>query len=94
MKKLFALLLCLVLSLSLAVFNFIPISPLDGSKVLFSALSDEGYWKLMRYERYGSVVLIVLVWTGLLGRPLSRLIQGAYGLLFPIAQAAYHLTLS
>ena len=48
----------------------------------------------MRYERYGSVVLIVLVWTGLLGRPLSRLIQGAYGLLFPIAQAAYHLTLS
>ena len=82
------------ISLGFCIFNLIPVPPLDGSKVLFSALSDEGYWKLMRYERYGSVVLIVLVWTGLLGRPLSRLIQGAYGLLFPIAQAAYHLTLS
>jgi hypothetical protein len=45
----------------------------------------------MQYERYGSIALIVLVWTGVLGRPLSRLIRGAYGLLFPIAEAAFHL---
>ena len=45
----------------------------------------------MRYERYGSIALILLVWTGVLGRPLSRLIQGAYSMQFPIARTAFHL---
>ena len=79
------------ISLGFCIFNLIPVPPLDGSKILFSALSDSAYWKLMQYERYGSIVLIVLVWTGVLGRPLSRLIRGAYELLFPIAQAAFQL---
>ena len=79
------------ISLGFCIFNLIPVPPLDGSKILFSALSDSAYWKLMQYERYGSIMLIVLVWTGVLGRPLSRLIRGAYELLFPIAQAAFQL---
>ena len=79
------------ISLGFCIFNLIPVPPLDGSKILFSLLSDQAYWKLMRYERYGSIALILLVWTGVLGRPLSRLIQGAYGMLFPVARAAFHL---
>ncbi len=79
------------MSLGLGLFNLIPFPPLDGSKILFSALSDEGYWKLMRYERYGGMALMLLVWTGVLGRPLSSAIQTVYGFLFPIAQAAYQL---
>ena len=79
------------ISIGFCIFNLIPVPPLDGSKILFSVLPDSAYWKLMRYERYGSIALIVLVWTGVLGRPLSRLIRGAYGLLFPIAEAAFHL---
>ena len=79
------------ISLGLCLFNLIPVPPLDGSKVLFSLLSDSAYWKLMRYERYGSIALILLVWSGVLGRPLSSLIQNVYSLLFPIAQAAFHL---
>ena len=79
------------ISIGFCIFNLIPVPPLDGSKILFSALSDSAYWKLMQYERYGSIMLIVLVWTGVLGRPLSRLIRGAYELLFPIAQAAFRL---
>ncbi len=79
------------ISLGFCIFNLIPVPPLDGSKVLFSALSDQGYLKLMRYERYGSILLLVLVWTGVLGRPLSRLIRAAFELLFPIAQTAFRL---
>ena len=79
------------ISLGFCIFNLIPVPPLDGSKILFSLLSDQAYWKLMRYERYGSIALILLVWTGVLGRPLSRLIQGAYGMLFPVVRAAFHL---
>lgn len=76
------------ISLGLAIFNLIPAPPLDGSKVLFSLIRDESYYKLMRYERYGSVIMLVLVATGALGRPLSQAISAAYGFLFPIAQWA------
>ena len=82
------------ISLALAIFNLIPLPPLDGSKILFSALSDEGYWKLMRYERYGSILLLILVATGLLGRPLSQAVQSAFDALIPISQWACDLVYS
>lgn len=59
------------LSMALAIFNIIPIPPLDGSKVLFSVLSEENYFKLMQYERYGMILLMLVVATGLLRTPLS-----------------------
>ena len=80
------------LSLSLAVFNLLPISPLDGSKVVFSFLSDSAYARLMRYERYGMVLLLVLVWTGILGRPLSAVTGWLYDRLFPLAEWGFTLT--
>ena len=58
------------MSVSFAVFNILPIPPLDGSKVLFSLISDRSYYKLMRYERYGMLLLFALVFTGVLNRPL------------------------
>lgn len=76
------------ISLGLALFNLIPVPPLDGSKVLLSCLSDENYDKLMHYERYGSIIMLVLVATGVLGRPLSTAIDYIYNGLFPIAQWA------
>lgn len=79
------------ISLGLALFNLIPVPPLDGSKVLFSCLSDKGYEKLMYYERYGSIIMLVLVATGVLGRPLSSAINYVYNGLFPIAQWACDL---
>ncbi len=52
------------MSVGLGLFNLIPISPLDGSKVLFAFLPDRAYMTLMRYEKYGMRVLFVLVWLG------------------------------
>lgn len=60
------------MSFALAVFNIVPIPPLDGSKVLFSVMSDESYLKLMRYERFGMIALLLLVSTGVLGNPLQN----------------------
>ena len=79
------------LSLALAIFNFIPISPLDGSKVLFSFLSDEAYAWLMRYERYGMIVLILLVATGATSGFLASVTGWAYDKLFFIAEFGFNL---
>lgn len=49
------------MNLSLAVFNIIPIPPLDGSKVLSAVLPSRIYFRLMEYERYGFIVLIILI---------------------------------
>ena len=61
-----------VLSIGLAIFNILPIPPLDCSKVVFSIFSDKLYRQLMRYERYGMILLIVLLATGVLRTPMNR----------------------
>lgn len=69
------------ISLALAIFNIIPVSPLDGSKVLFAFLPDRAYMTLMRYEKYGMLVLFVLVWLGVGNNILSEGIYRVYELL-------------
>ena len=81
------------LSTALAVFNIIPIPPLDGSKVLFSVLSDESYYKLMRYERYGSILLLLLVVTGLLSKPLGTAVGWLFDQLWCFAEWGFALSL-
>ena len=49
------------ISIALAVFNMLPLPPLDGSKVLFSLLPENAYSKLMHYERYGMIILLIIV---------------------------------
>lgn len=60
-----------VLSVYLGIFNLIPIPPLDGSKILFSFLSGRTYEKLMHYERYGMIILILLLVSGAVRQPLN-----------------------
>ena len=62
-----------VISAGLAVFNLFPIPPLDGSKVLFALLPPRAYGQLMRYERYGMLLLAVLLLTGVIDGPLSAM---------------------
>ena len=60
-----------ILSIGLAVFNVIPIPPLDGSKVLFALLPRRIYYRVRRYERYGFVLLMVVLYLGWLDVPLN-----------------------
>lgn len=48
------------LNLCFMVFNFIPIPPLDGSRILGIFLSNSAYFKLQQYEQYSFIAIILL----------------------------------
>jgi len=72
------------INLVLAVFNLIPIPPLDGSKILAGILPGRQEW-LIWLENYGVIFLLLLLFTGIIGS-LMRVI------LIPIYNALLHFS--
>ncbi len=70
----------------LAIFNLIPVPPLDGSKILIGLLSPSQAVAYARLQPYGMVILLLLVVTRLSGvlleGPIQWLVQQATGTLF------------
>ncbi len=64
---------CAMINVNLAIFNLIPIPPLDGSRLLTAFLPDRIYYKLLSYERYITIAVLILLVTGVLTKPLSFL---------------------
>ena len=81
----------IILSAGLAVFNLLPVPPLDGSKILAVLLPPRWYLKLMRYERYGMIVLMVLLMTGILDGPLDTVRDILLTALTPLALIPFEL---
>jgi Zn-dependent protease len=72
-------------NLILAILNLFPILPLDGGRILASLLPARLSYAYQGTERYGMIILIVLIVTGLLGtlmRPLLLVGVGAIYALF------------
>lgn len=82
------------LSCAFAVFNLLPIPPLDGSKIFFSFLPNDKYLTLMRYERYGMIIMLVLVFTGVFDKPLLFLVNKLYYFLYNIAKFAFEIVIN
>lgn len=80
-----------VLNIGFAVFNLIPFPPLDGSKILGAFLSYENYSKLLQYERLGFPILMLLSFTGVLGRVLNLFIRPLFGLWYTILNSLINI---
>lgn len=80
-----------IISISLAVFNLIPVPPFDGSRILFVFLPQRLYFQIMRYERYIFIGIFVLVYSGLLDRPLGFLNLKLFDALYYLAQLPFKL---
>lgn len=61
------------INISLAVFNLLPIPPLDGSRILNAFLPDRIYYKIMQYERYIVLVVFALILMNVLDLPIAVL---------------------
>lgn len=78
-----------IYNLIFAIFNLVPIPPLDGSKILMSLLPGRQAYALQRIEPYGSFILIGLVYIGIIGaitypieRGLDLIIRTIVGIIF------------
>ncbi len=76
----------------LAVFNLIPIPPLDGSKILAGILPGRQNW-LYQLETYGAIILIILVFTGAIGFLFRIFISPIVMMLISIANFVYRLVM-
>ncbi len=61
------------INVSLAIFNLIPIPPLDGSKIISLFIPAKYYFKVLQYERYIVIAVFALIVFGVLDAPLSFL---------------------
>lgn len=61
----------ILINVILAVFNLIPIPPLDGSGILLGLISEEAAAKYEQIRPYGFIILILLIFTGFIGRILG-----------------------
>lgn len=71
----------------LAIFNMLPIPPLDGSNVLGVVLSDKAYYKYIKIQKYSGIIMLLLVFFG--GSILSTIMRYIsipiqYILLYPV----------
>lgn len=66
-----------IINFGLGWLNLLPIPPLDGSKILAYFLLPQYAWRYMEAARYGFIILLILLFTGILNKILGPLVSGS-----------------
>lgn len=69
------------INLVLCIFNFLPIPPLDGSRILTGLLPDSLARSYLQLERYGFIIILLLAFSGVLSKVILPIIKFANNLL-------------
>lgn len=69
------------INLVLCIFNFLPIPPLDGSRILTGLLPDRLAASYLQFERFGFILILLLAFTGVLSKAILPIIKFAHQLL-------------
>lgn len=70
------------INIILAVFNLIPVPPLDGSKILAGLLPDSGARTIYSLEPYGPLILLLLIFTNMVGKIIGPLYVLVYTFIY------------
>lgn len=81
----YLLYLGVVMNISLAIFNLIPIPPFDGSRIFYAFLPTKWYFGIMKYERIIMIVFLILFWLGAVSGPLNVALNWIAGGLFSLS---------
>ncbi len=76
-------------NVGLAVFNLLPIPPLDGSRLATALLPAKYYYKIMEYERQITIVLFILIVSGVLSVPITFISNLLLGLIYSLVQLPF-----
>jgi len=77
----------MTINLVLMVLNLFPLPPLDGGRIAVSLLPPAAAWRFAQIERFGFPILLLLLFTGILGSlltPVMQLVGGLVGFLFQL----------
>ncbi len=74
----------IIVNIGLAIFNLIPIPPLDGSRILSAFLPSSLYYRFQELEKYGFIIILIAIFTGVLDRTIVPLIYKAISLLINV----------
>ncbi len=69
------------INLVLCIFNFLPIPPLDGSRILTGLLPDRLAASYLQFERFGFILILILAFSGILSKVILPIIKFAHSLL-------------
>ena len=67
-----------------AVFNMLPVPPFDGSRIFLTFLPSETYFKIMRYEQYIQMIVMLALVFGVLDRPLAMVSNFVLNLIWQV----------